>query len=337
MYEISYRIRKSAVSSSLFLTDQLNARAIELLESVRPDASVLGIEISSLSCGAEIFDFGSSRTGTFEAGELLAEICMGDLAHVSLTSSGDPDFPMSIGVATDYPLQSCMAAQYAGWPLRVADYFSMCSGPARCSRGKEEVLDEYNLVTPAEEVVAVLESSDLPDNTVAEVVSAECNVAPDRVKFCIARTSSLPGTIQVVARSVETAMHKLHELKFDLSAIKNAFGTAPLPPIAKDDLTALGWTNDAVLYGAVVQLVVDCEDNALESIGEQVPSCSSSDFGTPFLDIFQRFDHDFYKIDKMLFSPSKVIFNNVQSGHVFAFGETRKDILLKSWGLDTSS
>ena len=40
----------------------------------------------------------------------------------------------------------------------------------------------------------------------------------------------------MVARSVETALHKLHELKFDLNQIVSAFGTAPLPPVATKDL-----------------------------------------------------------------------------------------------------
>lgn len=255
---------------------------------------------------------------------------------MSLTSSGDADLPMSIGVATDYPLLGCMAAQYAGWPLSVDSYFAMCSGPARSSRGKEAVLDEYRLVCRSEYVVAILESGTLPDDAVAIAVAEECHVAPDHVKFCVAKTSSLPGTIQVVARSIETAMHKLHELQFDLTAVKNAFGTAPLPPIAKDDLTALGWTNDAVLYGAVVQLLVDCDDSVLEEVGKELPSCSSNDFGTPFLEIFERFDRDFYKIDKMLFSPSRVIFNNVRTGNLLAFGEQRNDILSESWGLKST-
>jgi len=296
--------------------------------------NVLGIESTTLSNGAEIFDFGAKRLGTSAAGILLSKVCMADLADVTLNSSSDAKFPTRVDVKSDYPLQSCMASQYAGWPLSVGDYFAMCSGPARSARGDEKVLEEYRLTADSKSVVAVLETSQLPDESVAEWVAKECNVSPDHVQFCVARTKSLPGTIQVVARSVETAIHKLHELEFDLNAIQSAFGSAPLPPIAKDDLTALGWTNDSVLYGAIVQLIVDCEDAKIETIGSQVPSSSSSDFGTPFLEIFERFDRDFYKIDKLLFSPSRVIFNNIRSGRTFAFGEQRNDILLKSWGME---
>ncbi|QEG21897.1 methenyltetrahydromethanopterin cyclohydrolase [Mariniblastus fucicola] len=315
--------------------DRLNPNANLLLEQSRPSFDVLGIETHTLSNGAEVFDFGSNRCGASAAGTLLAKICMADLADVSLSTNGQSAFPMWVDVKTDYPLQSCMAAQYAGWPLSLEKYFAMCSGPARSARGKEEVLDEYSLVASSKIVVAVLETKNLPDESVAAAVASECRVSPDHVQLCVARTASLPGTIQVVARSVETALHKLHELKFDLGCIKNAFGTAPLPPIAKDDLTALGWTNDAVLYGAVVQLIVDCEDSQIEEIGIRVPSSSSADFGKPFLEIFESFDRDFYKIDKMLFSPAKVIFNNLRSGNTFSYGEQKFDVLHQSWGTNS--
>lgn len=307
-----------------------------LLNEARQDADVLDLKISTLSNGAEVFDFGSDRGGTLASGILLAKICLANLADVSLTSSGDPMLPISVDVTTDHPLVGCMAAQYAGWPLSTDNYFAMCSGPARSSRGNEAVLDEYHLTSKSKHVVAVLETNSLPDATVASMVAKECDVPPENVTLCVARTASLPGSIQVVARSVETSIHKLHELEFDLSCIINAFGSAPLPPIAKKDLTSLGWTNDAVLYGATVQLYVDCEDETLESIGPQVPSCSSSEFGTPFLEIFERYEMDFYKIDKMLFSPARVIFNNLRSGRVFAFGQPKPQILHRSWGLSST-
>ncbi len=317
------------------LIDQLNQRASALLDQARPKMQELGIEVLTLSNGAEVFDFGATHCGTTAAGILLSKICMADLAEVTLSASSDSSLPMSVTVSTDHPLQSCMAAQYAGWPLSIGDYFAMCSGPARSARGKEKVLVEYDLIARSESVVAVLETSKLPDEAVAEAVAKECNVSPGKVKLCVARTSSLAGTTQIVARSVETAIHKLHELKFDLNMIKRGLGSAPLPPVAKDDLTALGWTNDSVLYGATVELDVDCQDSDLEKIGPQVPSSSSADFGTPFLEVFERFDRDFYQIDKFLFSPSRVILNNMRTGKTFQFGEQRFDILRDSWGMNS--
>ena len=319
------------------LVDRLNPATADLLESYRDKFDFLGIETKTLDNGAELINFGcTTHSG---AGELLANICMADLAQAKylermpqgISDSNETQAITWVSVETAHPLIACMAAQYAGWPLSVGKFFAMCSGPARSARGKEKVLEEYQLTAAAQNAVAVLECRKFPDESVAEAIAEECDVPVDQVKICVAPTSSLAGTIQIVGRSVETAIHKLHELKFDLNCIKSGKGEAPSPPIQQDDLVALGWTNDAVLYGAVVELTVDCEDAVIEEVGPKVPSNSSSDFGTPFLEIFERFERDFYKIDKMLFSPAKVVFKNLRNDRTFEFGEQRFDILDDSW------
>ena len=321
------------------MPNQLNQRASALLNEPRSNIAGFGVEVHSLSNGAAVFHFDANATTRFNAsaGILLATICLADLGKVELLSSKDEnplalkEFPFTVTVETDQPLVACMASQYAGWPLSVGKYFAMASGPARSARGKEKVLQQYDLVAESDSVVVVLETSELPDESVAEAIARECNVAPDRVQICVARTACLSGTLQIVARSVETAMHKLHELGFNLTLIKKGIGSAPLPPLGQDDLQSLGWTNDSVLYGAKVVLTVDCEDSLIEEVGPKVPSSSSSDFGKPFLEIFEHFDRDFYKIDKMLFSPAKVAFENVRTGNRFEFGGPRFDILDDSW------
>ena len=76
--------------------------------------------------------------------------------------------------------------------------------------------------------------------------------------------------MQVVARSVETTLHKLHTLGFDLSRIESGCGLTPIPPVAKDDLVGIGRTNDAILYGGRVTLWVTGED---DDLAEQRPVC----------------------------------------------------------------
>ena len=83
----------------------------------------------------------------------------------------------------------------------------------------------------------------------------------------VARTASIAGTVQVVARTVETALHKMHASGYDLKNVVSGFGSAPLPPIAADDMAAIGRTNDAVLYGGNVTLWVRDNDGRLAEIG----------------------------------------------------------------------
>ena len=318
------------------LKTTINQRSLDLIETALQDSrsSIAPVEVAG---DATVLDFAINRQGSVADGITLARICMADLADVTITPSDSADLPLQrVNVATDFPVLACMASQYAGWPLAEGDYFAMCSGPARSLRGKEEVLKELDLIHQSDVAVGVLETSAVPTAEAIATFASDCSVSESNVTLCVAKTASLPGTIQVVARSVETAMHKLHELGFDLLSVKSGSGSAPLPPIAGDDLTALGWTNDAILYGGCVNLSVDTDDEAITSILDRVPSSSSSDFGTPFLEIFNSYDKEFYKIDKLLFSPAKVVINNQRSGNTFEAGAIHNDILQKSFGSEAS-
>jgi methenyltetrahydromethanopterin cyclohydrolase len=134
-----------------------------------------------------------------------------------------------------------------------------------------------------------------------------------------------------VARSLETALHKLYELKFDLGQVVSGFGTAPLPPVASDELTAIGRTNDAILYGGQVVLWVRADDEQLRELGPKVPSSASSDHGAPFAEVFKRYEMDFYKIDPLLFSPATICFHNLSSGRSHVFGRIEGEVLRRSF------
>jgi methenyltetrahydromethanopterin cyclohydrolase len=116
--------------------------------------------------------------------------------------------------------------------------------------------------------------------------------------------------------------------------VVSGFGSAPLPPVAKDEITAIGRTNDAILYGGRVVLWVNADDDQLKEIGRKVPSSASLDHGAPFAEIFKRYNHDFYKIDRLLFSPAQVVFCNLRSGMSHDFGEVLPDVLTRSFFQD---
>jgi methenyltetrahydromethanopterin cyclohydrolase len=115
--------------------------------------------------------------------------------------------------------------------------------------------------------------------------------------------------------------------------VKSACGSAPLPPVAADDMAAIGRTNDAILYGARVTLWVRGDDAALAAIGPKVPANSSPAFGKPFAEVFEAAGRDFYKIDPHLFSPAEITFCNLETGNVQRFGKSQPEILRTSFGL----
>jgi methenyltetrahydromethanopterin cyclohydrolase len=224
-----------------------------------------------------------------------------------------------------------MASQYAGWEIKGEKFFAMGSGPMRAAAGREELFDSIGHREKPDACVGILETSKLPPDSVCLDIAEKCNINPDQLTLLVARTSSPAGTVQIVARSVETALHKLHVLGFDLKRVQRASGHAPLPPMANDDLTAIGWTNDAILYGGGVLLEVHCDDSAIEAIGPRVPSKASPDHGRPFAEIFDRYNRAFYRIDRMLFSPAVVIFHNGQTGNMFKYGNLEYGVLAESF------
>ena len=76
-----------------------------------------------------------------------------------------------------------------------------------------------------------------------------------------------------------------------------------------------------------------CDDEAIAAVGPKVPASASGDYGAPFAEIFARYNHDFYKIDPLLFSPGLVSFHNLASGRTSTFGKTDVSVLRRSFGL----
>ncbi len=295
------------------------------------DADRLRIAIHRSESDATIIDCGVKVHGGLEAGVCLARVCLADLATVQIEASAGAPWP-AVTVRTDHPRLACMASQYAGWEVKSDKFFAMASGPMRSAAAREPLFADLNYRESADECVGVLESGKLPDAGVCRDIAEKCRVDPAKLTLLVAPTKSLAGTLQVVARSVETALHKLHELKFDLNRIGSAWGCAPLPPPAKNDLASIGRTNDAILYGGHALLYVRGDDASLQDIGPQTPSRASKDYGRTFADILAAYNHDFYQVDPLLFSPAVVSFVNLDTGNTFRFGETNPNILKRSFG-----
>ena len=304
----------------------LNSRAWQICRQLETQADELRIQRHDVG-GATVWDLGIDVAGGLDAGLNLARICLAGLGHVALRGTpGVPGTGWSVEVNTDQPVAACMASQYAGWKIAGDAYFAMGSGPMRALAKVEELFQRIPGES-AEVAVGVLEAGALPPPTVVQNVADRCGVSPDRLTLLVAPTASQAGNLQIVARSVETTIHKLLDLSFDLERIVSGAGTAPLPPVAANDLRGIGRTNDAILYGAQVTLWLRGDDATLEEIAPRIPSCASPDYGAPFAEVFARYNHDFYQIDPHLFSPAEVCLINLDTGHSFRAGRVKHETL----------
>jgi methenyltetrahydromethanopterin cyclohydrolase len=312
----------------------LNRRAARLADALAGDAALLGVLVTEVG-GARLIDCGVAASGGLEAGRRLAEVCLAGLATVSFTSVDLDGLGLpAVGVTTDHPVTACLASQYAGWGIDPPGYFAMGSGPARSvARVERELFERIGYAETSDSAVLVLEGRALPDEGVVRFVAEKCGVRPEGLRLLIAPTGSIAGCVQVAARSVETGLHKMLELGFDVRSVRSGAGVCPLAPVAKNDLRAIGWTNDCILYGTRAYFAVHADDAEVRTMVERLPASTSPDYGTPFYEIFRRAGNDFYKIDRMLFSPAEVVVNNLASGRVFRAGRLDPDVLKASFGI----
>jgi methenyltetrahydromethanopterin cyclohydrolase len=310
----------------------MNERAWTLADDCVARAAELRIRAEILPNGTRLLDAGVNVPGGLAAGLALARLCMGGLGHVEYVPLPiDHEIWPGVQVWTDHPTESCMASQYAGWAIAPDGFFAMGSGPLRAqARVEKELFGKIGYAEEAERGVLVLEGRTLPTEDVAAWISGKAGIAPGALTLAVAPTASLAGGVQIAARVVETGLHKMETLGFDITRVVSAIGTAPVPPVAKNDMRAIGRTNDCVLYGGQVRYTVRADDERLADLAARLPSSASSDYGTPFYDIFKRYDNDFYKIDPMLFSPAEVWITSSVTGRTFHGGHLNAEVLRRS-------
>ena len=314
----------------------LNRRAREIVEPLLADPGRFGAAVHRIG-GAWVVDCGAREDGGTEAGLVMARAALAGLGEVALHPPGAAEAPWpgcpwpAVAVASRDPVAACLAAQYAGWRVKAPGYFAMASGPLRAAIGREDLFDAIGLRERPATAVGLLESAALPPEEVCGKLAADAGVPADALVLLVARTASVAGTLQVVARSLETALHKLHDLHFDLGRIRAGRGIAPLPPVPADDMVAIGRTNDAILYGGSVVLEVTGDDASLAAVAPRAVSGASPAAGEPFLRLFERAGRDFYALDPALFAPACLELVPADSGRGHRAGHVAPAIVAASF------
>jgi methenyltetrahydromethanopterin cyclohydrolase len=312
-----------------------------LVERLIGDAAALRIGVEKTADGCTLVDAGIDCRGGIEAGLRIAEICMGGLGRVNLSANGSfGRWPWSLSVHAADPVLACLGSQLAGWQLAVGSgrqaFYALGSGPGRAVARKESLFEEIGYRDAADNVCLVLEVDQRPPAALIEKVANDCNIPPSGITLILTPTKSLAGTIQIVARVLEVALHKLHELHFPLERVVDGMGAAPLPPPGDSFVAAMGRTNDAIIYGGIVHLFVTGPDGDAAKLASDLPSAGSRDYGRPFADVFKSYKGDFYAMDRLLFSPARVTITALDSGRSFHGGALDEALIDKSFGHATA-
>ncbi|TKJ18009.1 MAG: methenyltetrahydromethanopterin cyclohydrolase [Promethearchaeota archaeon Loki_b32] len=326
----------------------MNELAKQIVDNIIQNKEIYNAEIFNLDNGSTLLDM---TKASWIGGKLVGEICMGGLGTVEFSFYNlDGHYIPSVNVYTSEPIISCMASQLAGWNVKLKKevekegqmkkkviFQSLGSGPARAKSKVEKIFEELDYTDDSNCAVIVFETPKLPNEEVMDIVANKCRVDPNNTYAVCAPTACLTGSIQVAARIVETGIHKLHEIKFPIDIINDGFGTTTIAPIAKDDLGAMGRTNDSISAAGLTYYTINVEKDKEEELFEllkKAPANTSHSYGKPFLETFKAANYNFYDIDKGLFAPAKYTITNIKTGNSLTVGKVNHELLKQSYGLD---
>jgi methenyltetrahydromethanopterin cyclohydrolase len=308
----------------------LNERAWERLEAAIAEQDRLNISQKKMECGARLVDAGVNAPGGLEVGLVMAEVGMAGLgeARVEMAPLLGALWPWVVA-RSDHPLEACFLSQAAHWPVQVGGFRAMGSGPA-CLLNRELAPGRaFDFEERCDHAVLVLETRQLPDEAACLSLAAACGVEAEHLALFVAPTSSLAGSAQIAARSLETGLHKLHHLGFDLHRVVSGMGRCPIATPTGNDLISLGKTNDMVIFASSIWLAIKgATDQELSILVETLPSATSPNYGEPFLQTLKKAG-GFYNTDPGLFAPAEATLFNVDSGKVFHAGQIDQARLAK--------
>lgn len=298
-----------------------NLNTLPLIEDMISWSTELGINVKKKD-KATLID---CSDGGYDAGAFFAEVCLGGVGTVGFTEKkiNEIEFP-SVQVHTDLPVFSCLNCQKAD--LVIGE--KIASGPGKLLLEKDESFDRD--IDDEEYCILALETSEEPSDSMIKEVSERFDVEKKDIFLIYAPTNSLVGSVQISARIIETALHKLNRKNCDLSNIKQGFGTAPIAPVSNSTKEALGRTNDAIIYGGSVTLHVENYSTEFEELASK----NSDKYGKLMKTVYEEVNYDFQEIDQDFFAPAEALINTTKTGKLHKFGEKNPEILMKSFDLE---
>lgn len=318
----------------------INEMGFEVFEEMLDLADDLNVNVSELDNGTVVVDAGVEAEGGLWAGIYLSRLCMADLADVQLMPTDiKGNLLPGVQISTDHPVVACMASQCAMWQIKVEKYFAMGSGPARVlARKTKDLYEKIGFEEYSDVGVLVLESNKLPNSAVSAKIAEQCGIDPADLRLAVAPTDSVAGLVQVSARVVETGLHKLFTLGFDINTIKSGWGRAPISPIVGDAVMCMGSSNDAIIYGGETYYTIRYDNiEELKQYLKSMPSVASRDYGTPFYKTFKAAGFDFFKVDHNVFAPAQVVMNETNSRRTLVAGKVNPDVLMDSFNIEIQS
>jgi len=311
----------------------VNAEAMKIVRRILAAPEAIGAEVCRLPNGATVIDVGQRAPGSWQAGRDFTLVTVGGLGEVSFEgfTLGGRRLP-AVRLMVNRPLEACMACQVAGWRLADEPDAPILAGPARALRNPPDdhvVLSGYR--DRHHEGVVTVQMSRPVTAEMADAMAQACGLAAENLYILAARHACIVSAVQVSARGIETAMHRLALEGFDLGCIRHAWTTAPIAPLVDHELTVMGRINDALYYGSEVGLCVHGSDELLEALVSRVVTAASPLARRLFAQVYRDAGFDFHKIAQDAHTPAILHLTNIDSGRTFSAGHIDAEVLERSF------
>lgn len=316
----------------------VNKRAMEIVRTIIREKDALNVGVSTLKNGSTVIDMGVNYKGGYQAAKHLVEITLGGLGYLQYGNFDLDGLELpQVEIYVDSPVIACLGSQLSGWALpelKTNNIVPLISGPIRTIVKEDKFAKAFPYEDKNDEVVVALQGGLIPDIRLTDYLASKSGVDPDKVYVLTAAAGSLAGIVNVVARTLETSLWRLHALGFNPEKVFSAWGKAPIPPISKDEYTSMIRSNTFVYYGGTVGLTVDCDDKEITDILKKVVLSkeTTDQYGIPFGKLLTEANGNIFEMTKFVHSVTKVILYNVNSGNTFKCGETDLEVLKECLG-----
>jgi methenyltetrahydromethanopterin cyclohydrolase len=314
----------------------LNEAGLEIIAPVLDDPQRFGARIVRSPGGATILDMGIEVDGSWLGAKRWVEAAHGGLAEVTFgrMQIKELDVP-TVEVVVDNPLLSVIACEAGVWKIGSGEFAPVASGPARVKARDDHWTKLVEYEDPFPYALVQLQMPRLPDDSALEYVATACAIPLDHVTALVAPSASLVGGLQVVSRAFEQCLVALVQTtSFDLTTIVHGYGRAPVPPVMKDEILAMGRINDALVYGGSSGLWLrHPDDETVRRTAEALPFSvqAGADYDKGYAKIYETYGHNFFNIPHNLDVPAKVMMANLLTGSVFVAGKIDEELLYRSF------
>ncbi|MCJ7823562.1 MAG: methenyltetrahydromethanopterin cyclohydrolase, partial [Anaerolineales bacterium] len=215
------------------------------------------------------------------------------------------------------------------------EFAPVASGPVRAKANVDRWAQRVDYEDPSDYVLMQMQTRRMPDDETLEFVAESCGIPMANLTVMVAPSASLVGSVQVCSRSFEQCIISLaRNSSFDISTIVYGYGSAPVAPVIKDEVLAMGRINDALVYGGSGGMWLrHPDDEEVRRTAEGLPFSvqAGDDYGKGYAEIYTAYGHSLFDIPARLDSPAKIMMTNMLTGSVFTAGAIDEDVIYRTF------